>query len=97
VRLPVRLQVSAGIGLGTTVPVLAQNLSASGVLIESNHSLQMGDEISLAFRFEKSGEIFSANACITRTAGPNRYGARFITITRGEKALKAFLATTALS
>jgi CheY-like chemotaxis protein len=97
VRLPVRLQVSAISGFGSTVPVLAQNLSASGILIESNHPLNMGDEISLAFRFEDSGEIFSANAHVTRTAGPNRYGARFTTITRGEEALKAFLASTSLA
>ena len=97
VRLPVRLQVAAVSGFGATVPVLAQNLSLSGILIESNHPLNMGDEVSLAFRFEDSGEIFSADAHITRTAGPNRYGARFTTITRGEEALKTFLASTSLA
>ena len=94
VRLPVRLQVAASSGFGSTVPVLAQNLSASGILIESNHPLNMGDEISVAFRFEDSGEIFSATAHVTRTAGPNKYGARFTSIARGEAALKTFLAGT---
>ena len=97
VRLPVRLQVSASAGFGATVPVLAQNLSVSGILIESNHPLSMGDEISVALRFEESGEIFAATAHVTRTAGPNRYGARFDSITKGEEALKNFLASASLA
>jgi len=97
VRIPVRLQVAASSGFGATLPVLAQNLSASGILIESTHHLNMGDEVSLALRFEKSGDLFSAIAHITRTAGPNRYGARFVSITGGEAALKTFLAGTATS
>lgn len=97
VRIPVRLQVSATRGFGTAVPVLARNLSSSGILIESSHPLQMGDEIDLDLRFEESGELFSASASVTRTAGPNRYGARFVTINRGEGALKEFLAGTALA
>lgn len=97
VRLPVRLQVAASSGFGATVPVLAQNISATGLLIESNHPLNMGDEVSLALRFDESGEIFSATAHITRTAGPNRYGAQFTAITRGEEALKKFLASTSLA
>lgn len=92
VRLPVRLQVSASSGFGSTVPVLALNLSSTGILLESNHPLNMGDAVSVAFRFEESGEIFSATAHITRTAGPNRYGATFETINRGEQALRTFLA-----
>ncbi|MEO8361722.1 MAG: PilZ domain-containing protein [Vicinamibacteria bacterium] len=92
VRLPVRLQVVASAGFGATVPVLAQNISSSGILIESNHHLNMGDEINVALRFEDSGELFAAAAHITRTAGPNRYGARFVAITKGEEALKTFLA-----
>jgi len=95
VRIPVRLQVAGGSGFGSTVPVLAQNLSATGVLIESNHPLNMGDEISVALRFEESGQLFSATAHITRTAGPNRYGARFTAITKGEDALREFLASEA--
>jgi CheY-like chemotaxis protein len=94
VRLPVRLQVAAGSGFGATVPVLALSLSASGILVESNHPLSMGDEVSLAFRFEGSEEIFSATAHITRTAGTNKYGARFTTISRGEDALRNFLASS---
>lgn len=92
VRIPVRLQVGASSGFGATVPVLALNLSATGVLIESNHHLNMGDEVHVAFRFDESGEIFSATAHITRNAGPNRYGATFETISRGEQALRNFLA-----
>lgn len=93
VRIPVRLQVAAVSGFGATVPVLAQNLSISGVLIESNHLLNMGDEVHLAFRIEESRAVVSATAHVTRTAGPNRYGVRFTEITEGEDALKAFLAT----
>ena len=95
VRLPVRLQVVATSGFGATVPTLGLNLSISGVLIESNHILDMGDEIHVAFRFEDSGEIFSANAHVTRTAGANRYGARFDVISKGEDALRVFLSGTA--
>jgi hypothetical protein len=97
VRLPVRLQVAATSGFGATVPVLAQNLSTTGILIESNHPLNMGDEVSVALRFEESGELFSATAHITRTAGPNRYGARFKSISKGEEALKNFLARNPLA
>ena len=97
VRLPVRLQVAASSGFGATVPVLAQNISATGLLIESNHPLNMGDEVSLALRFEESGEIFSATAHISRTAGPNRYGAQFTAINKGKEALKKFLASTSLA
>lgn len=97
VRLPVRLQIIASSGLGATVPVLAQNLSASGILIESNHELNMGDEINVALRFEDSGEVFSAIAHVTRTAGGNRYGARFMSITQGEAALAAFLASSSMA
>lgn len=94
VRLPVRLQVAASAGFGSTVPVLALNLSSTGILVESNHELSMGDEINIALRFEDSGEIFSAVAHVTRNAGPNRYGAKFTSITKGEEALKTFLAGT---
>jgi CheY-like chemotaxis protein len=97
VRLPVRLQVVATSGFGSTVPVLALNLSATGILLESNHPLNMGDEVSLALRFEESRELFAAAAHITRTAGPNRYGARFTSITKGEEALKTFLASNSLA
>lgn len=95
VRLPVRLQVVATSGFGSTVPALGLSLSASGIMVESNHLLEMGDEVNVSFRFEESGEIFSANAHVTRNAGPNRYGARFDTISKGEEALKVFLASTA--
>ncbi len=97
VRIPVRLQVVASSGFGATVPVLAQNLSASGILIESNHPLDMGDEVSVSLRFEDSGEIFSAIAHITRNAGPNRYGARFMSITSGQSALTAFLNSSSVA
>ncbi|MEO5762842.1 MAG: PilZ domain-containing protein [Vicinamibacteria bacterium] len=97
VRLPVRLQVVATEGFGSIVPVLCQNISSSGILIESNHHLNMGDEINVALRFEDSGELFAAVAHITRTAGPNRYGARFVEITKGEKALNAFLAGSSMA
>jgi hypothetical protein len=97
VRIPVRLQVAATSGFGATLPVLALNLSSSGIMVESNHGLNMGDEISVALRFEDSGEIFSAIAHVTRIAGPNRYGAAFTTITKGEEALKTFLASTSLA
>ena len=93
VRLPVRLQVVATSGFGATVPVLALNISSSGILVESNHGLEMGDEVNISFRFEESGEIFSANAHVSRNAGPNRYGARFDTISKGAEALSAFLAS----
>ena len=95
VRLPVRLEVAASSGFGATLPVLALNLSASGVLIESNHTLNMGDEVAVTLRFEESGALFSATAHVARTAGPNRYGARFVSISAGEDALKAFLASAA--
>ena len=97
VRIPVRLQVAASSGFGATVPVLALNLSSTGILLESNHPLNMGDEVNVAFRFEESGEIFSANAHVTRTAGPNRYGATFETVSRGEQALRVFLAGTSVA
>lgn len=97
VRIPVRLQVAATSGFGATVPVLALNLSSTGILVESNHPLNMGDEVNIAFRFEESGEIFSATAHITRTAGPNRYGATFETVSRGEQALRTFLAGTSVA
>ncbi len=97
VRLPVRLEVAAHSGFGSTVPVVALNLSPTGVLIESNRPLNMGDEVGLSLRFENSGALFSATAHITRTAGPNRYGARFTSINEGEEALKTFLASPALA
>ena len=95
VRLPVRLQVAASSGFGATVPALAQNLSSTGVLIESNQELNMGDEVKVALRFEESGELFAATAHITRTAGPNLYGARFTAITKGKEALRDFLKSSA--
>ena len=95
VRIPVRLQVSASSSFGATIPVLGLNLSATGILVESNHHLNMGDEVNIAFRFEETGEIFSATAHITRTAGPNKYGATFESISRGESDLKTFLAGSA--
>ncbi len=97
VRLPVRLQVGASNEFGATVPVLAVNLSTTGILVESNHSLHMGDEVKIALRFEESGELFLATAHVTRTAGPNRYGAKFTSITKGEEALTNFLSSSAVA
>jgi len=95
VRLPVRLEMAALTSFGRAMPAVVVNLSASGALIESNHPLNMGDEVSITMRFDELKENFGAVAHITRTAGPSRYGARFSSITQGEEALKKFLASPA--
>jgi CheY-like chemotaxis protein len=61
----------------------SQNISASGILIETDKVLQKGDSISCSF-FLPGAERISADAEVMRIAtngtGPFHYGARFINL-----------------
>lgn len=66
----------------------SQNISASGMLIEADRSLQQGDQLSCSFYLQGSARI-TAEGEIARAGtmpdGKNQYGIRFTGISPGNK------------
>jgi DNA-binding response OmpR family regulator len=92
IRVPVQLQIEALAGFGSTVPVLALNISISGMLVESSYELSVGDDISIASQLvENSGQIFRATGKIVRRTPRGQFGIRFADIVEGENSLRAYI------
>lgn len=78
VRLPVQfeLETRAGSGVQTAV-ALALNLSMSGVLLETDYDLKVGDDIDLRFHLVELDATIVGCGRVVRHAGRRRYGIEF--------------------
>jgi DNA-binding response OmpR family regulator len=78
VRLPIALELEASLGVGVHSTVaLALNMSVSGMLIETDRELTIGDDVDLRFRLPHGEGDIAGCARVVRHAGPRRYGIEF--------------------
>jgi hypothetical protein len=77
-RFPVVLELEArdSSGIHSTL-VMTINLSASGMLIESEYVLDIGDDLDLRFRLPDTGDVITGCARVMRQAGRSRFGIEF--------------------
>jgi DNA-binding response OmpR family regulator len=86
IRMPVRKQarfdiaveVEANDTTGRAVRVRGVNLSATGMLLESNVPMRIGDQFRLNFRLPGSAAPVTGTAWVVREAGPARFGVEFL-------------------
>jgi CheY-like chemotaxis protein len=78
VRLPVQFELEARAGPGVQAAVaLALNLSVSGVLLETDFDLKLGDDIDLRFHLVELDVTIVGCGRVVRHAGRRRYGIEF--------------------
>jgi CheY-like chemotaxis protein len=78
VRLPVHLELEASTGAGIHVTVAtALNLSESGVLIETDVELHVGDDLDLRLHLPEAASTVIGCGRVVRHAGRHRYGVEF--------------------
>jgi len=75
-RFPVSFQVEALAG-GRPEQAQALNLSASGMLIETQAPLGVRDEVRLRFTLPKSGQPIATGGQVVRVAGGSQFGVEF--------------------
>lgn len=81
VRAAVTLEVDLGLGAsGTAFAALALNLSLSGLLIETNESLSVGDDLTFAFGLPDNGGEVRGGARVVRHGSAGQYGLQFDTV-----------------
>jgi DNA-binding response OmpR family regulator len=76
-RFPVAFQVEALADGGRPEQAQALNLSASGMLIETQAPLGVRDEVRLRFTLPKSGQPISTGGQVVRVAGGSQFGVEF--------------------
>jgi CheY-like chemotaxis protein len=78
VRLPVQFELETGLGCGVEASLaLVVNLSVSGLLLETERELKMGDDLDLRFQLAELGATVVGCGRIVRHAGRRRYGVEF--------------------
>jgi CheY-like chemotaxis protein len=78
VRLPVEFELETSSGPGIqTAAASALNLSVSGVLIETDFELRLGDDLDLRFTLPDRAAAISGCGHVVRQAGRCRYGIEF--------------------
>lgn len=91
-RIPVQLRIEAIAGFGSTIPVVALNVSLSGMLVESSYDIGVGDEIQVACQLtDTSPHPFRALGKVMRRTPRGHYGVRFVEIQEGEGDLRRLL------
>lgn len=77
-RIPVRLQFEGRkTGAIRTVHGLILNISLTGILVETSHALEVGDDVDFSFRLAEDAPPVVGCAQVTRVAGAERYGMRY--------------------
>lgn len=77
-RIPVCLQFEAKqTGRIGTAHGLILNISLTGMLVETSHALEVGDDVDFSFRLTESAPPVVGCAQVVRVAGNVRYGMRY--------------------
>jgi CheY-like chemotaxis protein len=78
VRLPVYFEIEARSGMGVESGLgTALNISASGLLIDSEFGFELGDVVDVRFQLPDSKSAVVGSGRVVRRAGPRRYGIEF--------------------
>jgi DNA-binding response OmpR family regulator len=76
-RFPVSFGVEASSNGGASADAQALNLSASGMLIETEFALEVRDEVQLQFGLPVSVDPMRVDAQVVRLAAPSQFGVEF--------------------
>lgn len=89
VRVPVHLQLDLGFGTtGETFAALALNLSMNGLLIESNHPLRVGDDLTFTLELPRGiGTVLGTAAVVRHASASGQYGVE-LTHVKGDGRVK---------
>lgn len=86
IRVPVRKDVRFSVMFavdampghgGPGIPALALNLSANGMLLESNLALGIGEEVGLSFHVPGGAKTIAGTGRVVRQASPTQFGVEF--------------------
>jgi CheY-like chemotaxis protein len=92
VRVPVRLQLDLGFGaLGEHFKGVALNLSVNGMLVETSHPLQVGDDLFFTLELP-NGAVVGTATVVRHAAASGQYGMELATVKGdGRVKLKAWV------
>jgi CheY-like chemotaxis protein len=76
-RFPVDLAILGGLQNGLTFTGRAVNLSVHGLLLESRHPLQVGDDLSLSFEMPGVPGVVRGTGTVVRAASADHFGVEF--------------------
>jgi len=83
-RFPVQFAVEAvHVEEGTSIPAMALNLSETGILIDSQVPIRVGDALSLVFRLPSSASPVMASGRVVRQASASQFGIEFSRLESG--------------
>jgi CheY-like chemotaxis protein len=85
-RVPVSFRVVAFALPERTVPAVALNLSVSGMLLESEEAVGLGDELDLSFALPPEEAALRPRAEVGRLATPRQCGVRFVALSPADRA-----------
>jgi CheY-like chemotaxis protein len=75
VRVPIHLQLDLGFGAtGQPFAALALNLSVTGLLVESDHPLQVGDDLVFTLELPGGRTVHGTATVVRHAAETSRYG-----------------------
>jgi CheY-like chemotaxis protein len=78
-RLPLVTEVNCKWS-GQDLPMRSVNISESGMLLQSSHDVDEGQEVSLEFRIAEIGASLNLRARVVRKEGAERVGIEFISL-----------------
>ena len=93
-RFPVSFQVEALANGGRPERAQALNLSASGILLETQAPLAVRDEVKLRFTLPRSGQPIATGGQVVRVGGGAQFGVEFRGLAENDaRQIAGFLAT----
>ena len=98
VRLPVYFEIEARSGMGGVEAGLgtAINISASGLLVESDFAFELGDVVDLRFQLPDAQRAVVGSGRVVRRASARRYGVEFFGLEGdGAEDVRRFVASQA--
>ena len=94
VRVPVRLQLDLGFGArGEHFAATARNLSVNGLLVETNHLLQVGDDLAFTLELpDGRGSVVGTATVVRHASAAAQFGIELATVKGdGRVKLKAWV------
>jgi CheY-like chemotaxis protein len=73
-RFPVDLAIVGGLQNGLSFTGRALNLSVHGLLLESDHALQVGDDLRLSFEMPGAAGVVRGTGTVVRAASAHHFG-----------------------
>jgi len=73
-RFPVDMAIEGGLNSGLTFTARALNLSVHGLLLESPHPLDVGEDLRFSFLMPGVNAVICGTGTVIRAAGTDRFG-----------------------